>query len=77
MYSWVIAFFGQDAEHPGAVGADQRAWLNGGACEVDELFGPWRIGNTKTNAAESEFPIHLCTNIFHRNHDRCFVGGGA
>ena len=66
-----VALLGQHAEHPRAVGADQRARRGGGSGELDKLFGPGRIGHRQTHPAQREVSvIHLCPKIFHRNHDR-------
>ena len=64
-----VALLGQDAEHTRAVGADQRARRDGGSGELDELFGPRRIGHAQTRTTQPKFPIHLCSNIFHRTKD--------
>ena len=64
-----VALLGQHAEHTRAVGADQRARRDRGSGELDKLFGPGRIGHAQTYPAQQKFLIHLCPNIFHRNHD--------
>ena len=69
-----VALLGENPEHPGAVGADQRARLDGGAGEVDELFGPGRISHAQPHTTEPELPIHLCTKVFHCDHDGNLVG---
>jgi len=72
-----VALLGQHAEHPRAVGADQRTRCDGGAGELDELYGPRRIGHAQPHTTEAKFPINLCPNIFHRDHHRHPIRRGA
>lgn len=64
---------GQYAEHPGAVRPDQRAGFDGGAGEVDNLFGARSVRDPKAHPSQHKPSIHLCSKSFHGYHDGNFV----
>ena len=55
----LVALESQDAEHPGAIGANKRTRFDGGSGEVDKLFRPGGVGDAEAGLAGGDTPSQL------------------